>query len=287
MRIERAPYTTTLYLWKGISAMFYSSFITPFHSHNTLQLIFTMRKQFRFRTRNDGWNHYKTLIIKENVIHRLDTDGGVQLIVYVDATSEMARFIHARYLAHRDFYSPDETTLHRLRPGELEQCLLEPDKDDFENLVHRLLDLLIDGTATIGEDDRVTKVIHLLGTTPGEESSICSLAESVYLSKSRLRSLFRCTTGISLHKYIIIKKIALAIGMIMNGATVAEAAAGSGFSDSSHLHRMILRLFGISPSQFIRANAQKHILRSPDSPLRLVTHQYDDRTWDVERVITR
>jgi AraC-like DNA-binding protein len=233
MRTERTPYSTTLYLWKGVSAMFYSSFITPWHSHNTLQVVFDLRKHFRFRTSDGKWNTYKSLIIKEN-------------------------------------------TIHRLKPGELVQCLLEPDKKRFEKIVHQLLQMLIDGAASYSMDRRVSELMHMLTVEPDGEATIRSLAERVYLSESRLRSLFKKSTGISLHRYIIVNKISLGVGMIMNGAAIEEAALGSGFTDGSHLHRMIRQLFGISPSQFIRDNAQKHIDRSDDSPLRLVTRQYDE-----------
>ena len=274
MRTERTPYSTILYLWDGVSAMFYSSFITPFHSHNTLQVVFTLRTPFRFRTPDSGWQRCETLIIKENCIHRLDTDGSVLLIIYVDAGSRTAQLVRDRYLGQRDFYSPDGQLLHRLKPGELEQCLLEADTGRFEDIVHRLLGMLIGHPAPM--DHRVKEVICLVTAEP-DTATIRALAERVYLSESRLRSLFTRTTGVSLHKYIIIKRISLAMEMIMNGGTIAAAAAGSGFTDGSHLHRMILQQFGISPSKFLRDNAIKRISRSGDSPLRLITTVVDTR----------
>ena len=274
MRTERAPYSTTLYLWKGVSAMFYSSFITPYHSHNTLQLVFTLRDPFRFRTPDTEWQRYRTLIIKEDCIHRLDTDGSVHLIVYVDAASPTAQIIRDKYLGRRNFYSPDGQPLHRLKPGELEQCLLEADNRRFEELVNRLLEMLAGVTEPV--DHRVDEVIRLLSGEP-ETATIQGLAQRVYLSESRLRSLFSRATGVSLHRYIIIKRISLAMEMIMNGSTISEAAAGSGFTDGSHLHRMLLQQFGISPSQFLRDNAQKRISRSGDEPLKLITTVMDMR----------
>jgi AraC-like DNA-binding protein len=319
MRTDRAPYSTTLYLWKGVSAMFYTSFITPFHSHNTLQLVFTLREPFRFRTPDTSWQRLETLVIKEDCIHRLDTDGSVHLIIYVDAASATAQAIRDRYLKQCDFFSPDGQLLHRLRPGELQQCLLAADRNSFEDIVHRILAMLTGKTAlvtgetpsvagdsasvaggmapTAGEmmpmdgemmpmDHRVEDVIRLLIGEP-ETATIHDLAGRVFLSESRLRSLFARTTGVSLHKYIIIQRISLAMGMMMNGATIAEAAAGSGFTDSSHFHRMLIQTFRISPSKFMRDNSKRHIHRSGDSPLRLITRQYDERSWDVERIIAR
>lgn len=256
--------------------MFYSSFITPWHSHNTLQIVFDLRQRFRFRTKTHGWAPYRGLIIKEDTIHRLDTGRSVQLIIYLDASTPIAGRIRAKYLDRSDCCDAGEDLLHRLRPGELEQCLLEPDKERFEKIVHRLLHMLIEATPSNAMDHRVRYLMRMLTNEPDGAFTIRSLAEKVYLSESRLRNLFRRSTGVSLHQYIIINKISLAISMIMNGSTIEAAAIGSGFTDGSHLHRMIRQLFGISPSQFIRNNAQEHIDRVGDSPLRLITRGYGD-----------
>src|ERR1700729_29207 len=125
MRSRRNPYTTTLYLWNDISAMFYSSYITPFHSHNTLHLIIDICGEFRFRTRDTAWMTYKSLLIKENVIHKLDTSRGVQLIIYLE-DGELADHLRSRYLSDRDTVGFDEEMLFLLEPGRLQQCILNP-----------------------------------------------------------------------------------------------------------------------------------------------------------------
>ncbi|HEY2581658.1 MAG TPA: AraC family transcriptional regulator [Mucilaginibacter sp.] len=286
MRVERTPYTTTFYVWNCVSAIFYSSYVTPFHSHNTIQLIFDLRKNFKFRVKNGSWDVYKTLIIKENTIHQLDTSNSVQLIIYVDAASDIAKALKVKYLQQNDFFSPDIDLLNFLKPGELEQCLIEANKDLLEKLVYQILNKLVDGRKTTLRDQRVKKVIDILAAGDPWEMTISLLAEKVFLSESRLRNLFKNVTGVSLHRYIIWNKITLAITRIMNGATVAEAAMSCGFSDSSHFHKMIIQMFGISPSQFIRDNDRKNFDISDISPLGLVTRQYDDRFWNVERTLS-
>jgi len=269
-----------------VSAVFYSSYFTPFHSHNTMQLIFDIRKKFKFRTQHAGWGVYKTLIIKENVIHQLDTNHSVQLIIYVDAASDIAKAIRSKYLGQSDFFSPGAELLDFVRPGELEQCLIEPDKGLLEKLVRRILDKLADNKNIASTDERVKKVIGLLASEHSGDMTISQLSGIVFLSESRLRTLFVRSTGVSLHRYIIWNKITHAISKIMNGATVAEAAIGCGFADSSHFHKMILQLFGISPSQFIRDNSKRNTEICNPSPLNLITSQYDERSWDIERVFT-
>jgi AraC-like DNA-binding protein len=249
-------------------------------------LIFDLRKNFKFRVKNGSWDVYKTLIIKENTIHQLDTSNSVQLIIYVDAASDIAKALKVKYLQQNDFFSPDIDLLNFLKPGELEQCLIEANKDLLEKLVYQILNKLVDGRKTTLRDQRVKKVIDILAAGDPWEMTISLLAEKVFLSESRLRNLFKNVTGVSLHRYIIWNKITLAITRIMNGATVAEAAMSCGFSDSSHFHKMIIQMFGISPSQFIRDNDRKNFDISDISPLGLVTRQYDDRFWNVERTLS-
>ncbi len=288
MRVVRTPYTTTLYIWNCVSAFFYSSYITPFHSHNTMQLIFDLRKKFKFRIQNSDWALYKSLIIKENIIHQLDTSKSVQLIIYVDPSSEIAQSIKRKYLQQNAFFAFDDTDiLHFLKPGELEQCLIEPNKELLEKLVHQILNKLVYNEMKCFYDERVKKVIGILDGERSDEMTIRLLSKQVFLSESRLRQLFKSATGVSLHRYIILKKIILAVSRIMNGATIAESAITSGFSDSSHFHRMIFQIFGISPSKFIRNNCTKNIEKSSLSPLSLVTRQYNERFWNIDTDNTR
>lgn len=87
MKHGKSPYTSAVYVWNGTSTVFFSSCLTPFHSHNTMQLVLDTQTSFRFRVKNGSWGIYKSLIVKENVIHQLDTNKSVQLIVYLAADS--------------------------------------------------------------------------------------------------------------------------------------------------------------------------------------------------------
>lgn len=85
MKHGMSPFTSFYYIWEECSAVFYSSSLTPFHSHNTLQLVFDIQNNFRLKLKDGHWQTYKTLIIRENVVHQLDTNKSVQLIIYLDA----------------------------------------------------------------------------------------------------------------------------------------------------------------------------------------------------------
>ncbi len=75
-----------------------------------------------------------------------------------------------------------------------------------------------------------------------------------------------------------------AITGILNGCTVKDAAISCGFSDSSHFHKMLLQMFGITPSQFIKENNKKSIQICHHYPLSLETKRYNEESWNVEEI---
>jgi len=273
MKATQSPNTSALYLWNGVSAVFFSSCVTPFHSHNTLQIVFDIQTGFKLRLRNGLWKQYKNLIIKENVVHQLDTKKSVQLIIYIDTQTTLAKTIKARYL-EGGIYAPDLNLFHFVKPGELQNALLNADPKIVEKLVEKILRSLTIPSGDVKIDERISTVEEIIANKPPELLSIKYLAAQVYISESRLRALFKQTTGIALYRYILWSKIRFATSCLMAGCAVNEAALKAGFVDSSHFHKVMVKMFGISPSGFINSNKEFKVIRRGSSPLNLKTVVY-------------
>ncbi|GGA85342.1 helix-turn-helix domain-containing protein [Puia dinghuensis] len=254
MQHGRSPYTSAFYTWQGASAVFFSSCLTPFHRHNAIQLILDTQQEFRFRTKNSEWKTFRSLIIKENVIHQLDTNNSVQLIIYLDTATEIARLIRSEYLCESEVYAPQVNIFHFANSNQLQQALLRADPSLVEALMYRVLTYLSRKIGLIPSDPRVVRVEQAIAATPPTEISMKALAGEVCLSESRLRALFRHFTGIPLYRYILWNKIRFATNRIMAGDSVNDAAMEGGFTDSSHYHKMMVQVFGMAPSQFLKAN---------------------------------
>jgi AraC-like DNA-binding protein len=252
MKATQSPNTSALYLWNGVSAIFFSSSITPFHSHNTLQIVFDIQTDFKLRLKNGLWKPYKNLIIKENVVHQLDTKNSVQLIIYIDTQTTLAKAIKAKYL-REELYAPDLNLFHFVKPDELQNALLQADVVIVEKLVEKILHVLTGQSGNTKIDERVNRVEEIIASQPPESISIKYLAAQVYISESRLRALFKQTTGIALYRYILWSKIRFATSCLMAGCAVNEAALKAGFVDSSHFHKVMIKMFGVSPSGFINS----------------------------------
>ncbi|HLZ17912.1 MAG TPA: hypothetical protein VKQ08_12760, partial [Cyclobacteriaceae bacterium] len=124
MRHGKSPFTAAFYRHEEVAAVFYSSCTTPFHQHNTMQLVLDIQTNFRFRIKGGVWETYKTLIIGENVVHQLDTNNSVQLIIYLDKRSGIAGAIRSMYLSGAEVFSPDLNIFHLVSSHELQQALV-------------------------------------------------------------------------------------------------------------------------------------------------------------------
>jgi AraC-like DNA-binding protein len=275
MKHGRSPYTSTFYMWNGAAAFFYSSHLTSFHSHNTIQLVLDTQNDFRFKIKGGYWETYKSLIIKENVIHQLDTNNSVQLIIYLDAESRIAQAIKFKYLVNDEIRPLDLNIFHFVNSNELEQALVKSEPSVLENLINRILGSL---SLEIGNsllDERILIMEQAISTTHPEETTIQSLADKACLSESRLRSLFKAETGVSLHRYILWNKIRYATNQILTGCSVNDAAIDAGFTDSSHFHKMMVQMFGISPSKFLKDNKLDNLVVCSKSPMHFETRVYN------------
>jgi AraC-like DNA-binding protein len=275
MKHGKSPYTSTFYMWNGVAAFFYSSHRTSFHSHNTMQLVLDTQTDFRFKVKGGNWKTYKSLIIKENVIHQLDTNDSVQLIIYLDAETRIAQAIKSKYLAEDEIYPLDVNIFHFVNSNELQQALLNTEPALLEILINRILGILSLEIGNTIADERILIIEQAISTTHPEEITIKSLADKACLSESRLRSLFKEVTGVSLYRYMLWNKIRYATNQIMAGYTVNDAAIDAGFTDSSHFHKMMVQMFGISPSKFLKDNKEDVMIMCDQSPLHFETRVYN------------
>ncbi len=283
MKHGKSPYTSTFYMWNGVAAFFYSSHLTSFHSHNTMQLVLDTQKDFRFKVKGSNWKTYKSLIIKENVIHQLDTNDSVQLMIYLDAETRIAQTIKLKYLAENETYPLNLNIFHFVNSNDLQRALLNTEPILLENLINRILGSLSLEIGNVVADERILITEQAISTTHPEETTIKSLANKACLSVSRLRSLFKEVTGVSLYHYVLWNKIRYATNQIMAGHTVNDAAIDAGFTDSSHFHKMMVQMFGISPSKFLKDNKNDTFVMCDQSPLHFETRVYNKGQRVIDR----
>jgi AraC-like DNA-binding protein len=266
MKADFKPFCSPLCFRNGTASIFFASNVTPLHTHNTLQFVFDLTGSFLFRTNKDGWREYRALIVKENIAHQLNTNGSLQLILYIDTGSDAAKTIKARYLIDTDCREPNIVF------SPVEEVLFHENLIQSKKSLRVLVDLILDKLTGKNDDGadggRIGDVLTLIKNSEPGNLSIDYLANHACISPSRLRMQFKQETGVPLHHYLIRHKLLFAITAIINGSSIQDAAYGTGFNDTSHFHKLMLKTFGIGPSAFIKQH-QTGFIVSGDGSMQL------------------
>ncbi|MDP3960260.1 MAG: AraC family transcriptional regulator [Pseudorhodobacter sp.] len=90
---------------------------------------------------------------------------------------------------------------------------------------------------------------------PSNPLSLDELATIGGISPFQLVRGFARVTGLTPHAYLIQRRLHLARQMIAQGAALADAAQASGFADQSHMTRLFVRTYGMSPGVYAAAMA--------------------------------
>ncbi len=81
--------------------------------------------------------------------------------------------------------------------------------------------------------------------------SLDALAKQFYLSKYYLVHLFRENAGLSVHQYILKRRLAACCDAMLGGAAVGEVYRQWGFYDYSAFYRAFRKEYGMSPSAYL------------------------------------
>ena len=93
------------------------------------------------------------------------------------------------------------------------------------------------------------RITSLIEDRLTEDLSLAELAFEVNLSPSHFLSLFRKTTGLSPHQYIVRRRVEHAQHLLRaTRLSIGEIAATVGFYDQSHLVRQMRRVMGVTPT---------------------------------------
>lgn len=85
---------------------------------------------------------------------------------------------------------------------------------------------------------------------PAQPFRLADLASEAGVSQFRFLRSFAKATGLTPHSYILQQRLHLARRALGKGAAPADVAFAAGFSDQSHLNRLFLRQFGVTPAAY-------------------------------------
>ncbi len=98
------------------------------------------------------------------------------------------------------------------------------------------------------------KVVHFIHDNLHGELSIARLADQANLSTAHFARMFKNSTGMSPHQYILLCRINRAKQLLMNRQmSLAEISASTGFCDQSHFTRSFQKIVKTTPSSYARS----------------------------------
>ncbi len=122
-----------------------------------------------------------------------------------------------------------------------------------ENLLLLLAHLAEDGLDR-ARPPAIPKVIEraksCMDDAPAAPVTLGALAQLCGLSRFQLLRSFTRATGLTPHAYLVQRRLHMARRIIRGGGDLAEAAAASGFADQSHMTRLFVRAYGMTPGRY-------------------------------------
>lgn len=98
--------------------------------------------------------------------------------------------------------------------------------------------------------DLVQKVLGYISENLGQPMTLESIASRFYVSKYYLSHAFSREVGVSVYRYIVLRKLLMARQLLAAGESAGQVCRSCGFSDYTSFYRAFKSEYGISPREF-------------------------------------
>lgn len=98
------------------------------------------------------------------------------------------------------------------------------------------------------EDSLVSRALRYIGERYRQPITLDGLAGALYVSKYHLSHAFRQEVGVSVYRYILLKRLLTARQMLEDGAAAGVVCQSCGFGDYANFYRAFRAEYGVSPT---------------------------------------
>lgn len=96
----------------------------------------------------------------------------------------------------------------------------------------------------------VSNVLEYISANIHRELTLEELASCFYVSKYHLSHTFTKEMGVSIHRYIMLKRLVMARQLLLTGRPAGQVCRACGFTDYTSFYRAFKTEYGISPKAF-------------------------------------
>lgn len=104
-------------------------------------------------------------------------------------------------------------------------------------------------------NQQVDQILDYINQNIDHPITIEHLSKQFFLSESYICRIFKATTGTTINKYLIARRISIAKSLLVEGINVSEACERCGFNDYSNFLKAFTKTVGISPKKYAQYSA--------------------------------
>ena len=224
---------------------------TSIHDHHAIQIAISFDEAIEIKLPDSAFK-FKAAIIDSDQPHECRTYDNTFLLLNIAPESKIGISLKKNYLANQKIAGLSARKASEFI-GKLKNELKgEQDSNEIFSITQQFLHSLSYTKETKIFDDRILEVLKLLNQQNDVPIRINDLASKVFISPNRLIHLFTDQVGIPIRKYILWKKLLIALQEIIITKNITQAALEGGFSDAPHFNRTFKRMFGLNPSTLLK-----------------------------------